>query len=150
MPDRSKSLRRVVMSMLVLFLVQYELGITVIMSNPPSISPIPLSDAAFRAALDQVGGVLYLHSIMGVLLVVISIVNLVMALQSGKRSVQVFGSLSFLGIAIAAGGGLFFVLSGFQNDHASHAMATNFLLSFAFLFLEFYYMKPEPMPKISQ
>jgi hypothetical protein len=55
--------------------------------------------------------------------------------------------MSFIGIAVAAGGGLFFVLSGFQNDHASHAMATNFILSFVFLFLELYTMKPDSKAK---
>ena len=43
----------------------------------------------------------------------------------------------------AAGGGLFFVLSGFQSDNASHTMATNFLLCFVLLFLELYSIKPE-------
>ena len=130
-----------VVAILVLLLIQYELGMTVIMSDTPSISPFNFSVEAFRGALDQVGGVAYLQAIMGGLLIVASIVNLVMALNSGIRSVQVFGVLSFLGIVVAAGGGLFFVLSGFQNDHASHAMATNFILSFAFLFLELYNMK---------
>ncbi len=45
------------------------------------------------------------------------------------RGTQVFGGLSF-------------VLSGFQNDGSSHNMATNFLLSFAFYFLELYVLKP--------
>jgi hypothetical protein len=135
---------------LVMLLVQYELGVTVIMSDPPAISPFSFSVTAFRAALDQVGGVAYLHALMGVLLLVVAVVNLVMALRSGLRSVQVFGVLSFLGIAIAAGGGFFFVLSGFQDDHASHAMATNFILSFAFLFLELYNMRPNPSVKAHQ
>ncbi len=79
-----------------------------------------------------------------------NMIILVMALRSGLRSVQGFGVLSFLGIAIAAGGGFLFVLSGFQDDHASHAMATNFILSFAFLFLELYNMRPNPRVKAHQ
>ena len=135
---------------LVMLLVQYELGVTVIMSDPPAISSFSFSVAAFRAALDQVGGVAYLHALMGGLLLVVAVVNLVMALRSGLRSVQVFGVLSFLGIAIAAAGGFLFVLSGFQDDHASHAMATNFILSFAFLFLELYNMRPNSRAKAPQ
>jgi hypothetical protein len=147
MSDRFRALRNMVVAALVLLALQYELGITVIMSNPPSISPIPFSDAAFRGALDQAGGVIYLHAVMGGILALVSIINLVMALRSGLRRVQVVGVLVFLGIFVAAGGGLFFVLSGFQNDNASHAMATNFLLSFVLLFLELYFIKPEPKVK---
>ena len=73
---------------------------------------------------------------------IISIINMILALGTKIRKVQVFAILSFLSIVIAAGGGLFFVLSGFQNDNASHAMATNFILSFAFSFIEIYSARP--------
>jgi hypothetical protein len=56
--------------------------------------------------------------------------------------VQVFGSLAFLATLLAAITGLFFTLSGFQNDGDSHGMASNFLLSFTFYFLELYFLKP--------
>jgi uncharacterized membrane protein len=72
----------------------------------------------------------------------ISVLNLILALRTKIRKVQIFGVLSFLTLLIAAGGGLIFVLSGFQNDNASHAMATNFLLSFIFSFIVFYYARP--------
>jgi hypothetical protein len=143
MSDQFKSLRIMVIVILVMLLFEYELGITVMMSNPPSIPPFNFSEETFRGALEQAAGVAPLHALLGGLLVVLSIVNLVMALRSSIRSVQVFGFLSLLSIVIAAGGGYFFVVSGFQNDNASHAMATNFILSFAFLFLELYNMKPE-------
>ena len=147
MSDRFRALRNIVAATLVLLALQFELGITVIMSNPPSIPPVAFSDAAVRGALDQAGGVIYPHAVLGGILAVAAIVNLVMALRSGLRRVQVVGVLVFLCIAVAAGGGLVFVLSGFQNDSASHAMATNFLLSFALLFLELYFIKPEPKAK---
>jgi hypothetical protein len=60
------------------------------------------------------------------------------------RSVQVFGSLAFLTILLAAITGLLYTMSGFQNDGDSHGMATNFLLSFTFYFLELYFLKPAP------
>jgi Ni,Fe-hydrogenase I cytochrome b subunit len=114
-----------------------------IISDPPSISPFNFSVETFRWAPGQVAGVATLHALLGGLLVVLSIVNLVMALRSSIRSVQVFGFLSLLSIVVAAGGGFFFVISVFQNDNASHAMATNFILSFAFLFLELYNLEPD-------
>jgi hypothetical protein len=58
--------------------------------------------------------------------------------------VQVFGSLAFLATLLAAATGLLFVLSGFQNNGDTHGMATNFLLSFTFYFLELYFLKPAP------
>jgi hypothetical protein len=137
-----------VVATLVMLLIQYELGIAVIMSDPPSTTPFNFSIAAFRGALTQVGGVGYLHALMGGILLAVSVANLAMALRSGLRSVQVFGVLSFISIVVAAGGGFIFVLSGFQNDNASHAMATNFILSFAFLFLELYNMKLESKAKV--
>jgi hypothetical protein len=35
-----------------------------------------------------------------------------------------------------------FVLSGFQDNNYSHGMASNFILTFAFYFLELYLLKP--------
>ncbi len=139
--NQSKPLRITAVIMLVLLFLQYEFGMATIMANPPSIPPFSFSNAAFQNALDQVGIVALIHAGLGGWLVIFSVANLILALRTKIRSVQIFGVLSFLTIVIAAGGGLFFVLSGFQNDHASHTMATNFLLSFTFFFLELYYAK---------
>jgi len=84
-----------------------------------------------------------IHAIVGAWLVILAAINLLLSLRSKVRSAQVYGILSFLSMLFAAGGGLFFVLSGFQSDNASHTMATNFLLSFVLLFLELYSIKPE-------
>ena len=137
-----KPLRIMTMFMIVLLFLQYELGIATIMADPASIPPFSFSITAFRNALEQVGGVAYLHAGFGGWLVMISVLNLILALRTKIRKVQIFGVLSFLTLLIAAGGGLIFVLSGFQNDNASHAMATNFLLSFIFSFIVFYYARP--------
>ena len=137
-----KHLRILTVVMIVSLFLQYELGIATSMANPASIAPFSFSITAFRSALEQVGGVAVLHAGFGGWLVIISVTNLVLALKTKIRKVQIFGVLSFLSIIIAAGGGLFFVLSGFQNDNASHAMATNFLLSFTFSFIELYYTRP--------
>ena len=145
--NQLKPLRITAMVMLVLLFLQYELGMATIMANPPSIPPFGFSFTAFRSALDQVGVVALLHAGLGGWLVIFSVINLILALRTKIRSAQIFGVLSFLSVVFAAGGGLFFVLSGFQNDHASHAMATNFILSFAFSFLELYAIKPDSKSK---
>ena len=137
-----KHLRIMTVIMIVSLFLQYELGIATIMANTDSIPPFSFSITVFRNALEQVGGVALLHAGFGAWLVIISVINLFLALKTKIRKVQIFGVLSFLSIVIAAGGGLFFVLSGFQNDNASHAMATNFILSFTFSFIELYYARP--------
>ena len=86
MSDQYRSLRNMVIIILVMLLFQYELGITVIMSNPPSISPFNFSVEAFRGALDQAGGLIYLHALMGEMLLAVSIANLVMAHRSAGIS----------------------------------------------------------------
>ena len=140
--NQLKSVRISAVVMLVLLFLQYEFGMATIMSDIASIPSFDFSITAFRSALDHAGVVALIHAGLGGWLVIFSVVNLILALRTKIRRVQIFGVLSFLTIMIAAGGGLFFVLSGFQNDHASHAMATNFLLSFTFFFLELYYAKP--------
>lgn len=82
------------------------------------------------------------HAGLGGCLVIISMISLILALRSRIRSVQVFGILAFLATLLAATTGLLFVLSGFQNNGDTHGMATNFILAFAFCFLELYFLKP--------
>ncbi len=138
MLSRLKRLQIMTIVMIVLLFLQYELGMATIMADIPSRSPFRFSIAAFQGALEQAGGVAPVHAIFGGIVVIVALINLILALMTKVRSVQILGVLNFLFIIVAAGGGLFFVLSGFQNDHASHAMATNFLLSFAFSFIELY------------
>ena len=138
-----KPLRILLIATLILLFFQYESGITVNFANPASIAPFDFSIVAFLNALNGVGSVALIHAIVGGLLLLLELVNMVMALRSKVRSAQVYGVLSFITMIFAAGGGLYFVLSGFQSDNASHAMATNFLLSFVLLFLELYAIKPE-------
>lgn len=142
MSPNLKPVRITAMVMLALLFLQYELGMTTIMSDPASIPPFDFSITAFRSALDHAGIVALIHAGFGVWLVIFAIVNLVLALRTKIRSVQIVGVLSFIAVLLAAHGGWRFVLSGFQDDHASHEMATNFILSFAFFFLELYYTKP--------
>ena len=138
-----KSLRVLVIVILVLLVVQYEFGMAVNIANPPSIAPFGFSIPKISDALHQAGSVALIHAILGAWLVILSAITLILSFRSKIRSVQIYGALSFLTIVFAAGGGLFFVLSGFQNANASHTMATNFILSFALFFLELYAIKPE-------
>ncbi len=136
-----KRLRIMMVVMIVMLFLQYELGIATIMSDIPSTSPFSFSVTAFRGALERAGGIAVVHAGFGGIIILVALVNLILALMTKVRAVQILGMLNFLFILIAAGGGLFFVLSGFQNDHASHAMATNFILAFAFSFIELFYIR---------
>ncbi len=138
MSSQLKRLRFMIVVMIVLLFVQYEFGMATIMSDIPSRSPFGFSVAALRGALEQAGPVALIHAGFGGLVLIVGLINLVLALATKVRSLQILGALNFIFLIIAAGGGLFFVLSRFQNDHASHAMATNFLLAFAFSFIELY------------
>ena len=137
-----KSLRIAVIALLVFLAIQFEFGMAVNLANPPSIPPFPFSFSTVISALNQVGFIAIIHAALGIILTILSLVSLVMALESKIRSVQIFGELGFLSMVLAAIMGLFFVLSGFQNENYSHGMATNFLLTFGFNFLELYFLKP--------
>jgi hypothetical protein len=141
---RSKGLRIMVMVLLALLGLQYEFGMAVNLATQPSLPAFGFSLNDVLIALNQIGVVAVIHASLGSGLVFISIISLILSLRSGMRSVQVFGSLAFLTILLAAITGLLYTMSGFQNDGDSHGMATNFLLSFTFYFLELYFLKPAP------
>jgi hypothetical protein len=129
-----------VIILLALLGLQYEFGMAVNIANPPTLAPTSLN--GINNALNQVGAVAMIHASLGSALVIFSILILIFSLRSGLRSLQVFGSLAFLTTLLAAVTGLLFTMSGFQNNGDSHGMATNFLLSFTFYFLELYFLKP--------
>ena len=140
--NQFRVLRGSIIAMQILLFLQFELGMTVNMSDPPAIPPFAFSLPQVLDAINGVGVVARLHAGLGVILLLLAVVILLLSLPSGIRRVQVYGVLAFLTIAVAAGGGLFFVLSGFQDNHSGHAMATNFIVSFALYFLELYALKP--------
>jgi hypothetical protein len=95
-------------------------------------------------ALNGVGVVAVIHASLGAWLEIFSLVSIIFALRSDVRGVQVFGSLAFIATCLALTTGLMYTFSGFQNDGFSHGMATMFLLSFSFNFVELYFLKPDP------
>jgi hypothetical protein len=136
-------LRILVIVTLSLLVIQFELGMAVNLSpNLSDIPPFVFSVNAIAEALNSVGSVALIHAIVGGVLAILSVINLVMALFSGNRGVQIFGTLAFLSTILSAMTGVMFVLSGFQNDGLSHGMATNFILAFVFYFIELYILKP--------
>jgi len=139
-----KGLRVAVVTLIVFLAFQFELGMAINLSDPPNIPPISFSLHNVLGALNQVGSIALVHALLGTVLTVLALVTLVLALASKIRSVQVFGVLGFLSMTLAATSGVLFVLSGYQNDHYSHGMATNFILTFVFYFLELYFLKPSP------
>ncbi len=139
---RFKGLRTWVIVMLAFLVLQYEFGIAFNLTNLPSLSPFGFSLVQFNNALNRVGPVAQTHAGWGVIVGVLAIVLMILSLRSGIRSVQVFGSLGFVGVLVAGIMGQFFVMSGYQNDNYSHGMATFFILTFIFYFLELYFLKP--------
>jgi hypothetical protein len=139
--NQIKWLRVAVITLIVLLAVQFEFGMAVNLSNLPSLAPFGFSFPTILSALNQAGAVAVVHAILGTVLTILSLVTLIMALASKIRSVQIFGGLGFLAMALAEINGVIFVLSGFQNDNYSHGMATMFILTFGFYFLELYFLK---------
>jgi hypothetical protein len=147
--NQLKWLRVTVVTLLVFLAIQFEFGIAITLSNPPSIPPFGFSLPSVLSALNLVGFIAVFHTVLGIILTILSVISLVMALASKIRSVQIFAVLGFLCMSLAATMGLFFVLSGFQEDNYSHGMATNFLLTFGFYFLELYFLKPASKTQVS-
>ncbi len=139
-----KTLRVFLIVILVLLGLQFELGMAVNIANPTAIAPFPYSSAAFSDALRGAGILTEVHADFGALLALFSLVVMIYSLLSRVRGAQIFGTLAFLSTLAAGDGGLLFVLSGFHSDNSSHQMATNFLLTFAFYFIELYVLKPAP------
>ena len=140
--NQIKWLRVAVISLLLLLVIQFEFGMAVNLSNLPSIPSFGFSFSSVTSALNQAGFVAFIHAVLGTVLTIFSLIVLVMALDSRTKSLQIFGGLGFLTMALAETNGLLFVLSGFQNDNYSHGMATMFILTFGFYFLELYFLKP--------
>ncbi len=141
--NQFKSLRVIAVIILVLLTIQYELGMDVNFSpNLPKLSPVGFSLVKISDALHQAGPVALAHAGLGSLLILLSILTAILAIESKVRSVQIFGVLGFLSVSLAALGGVLFTLSGFQQDNYSLMMASNFLLAFIFYFLELYFLKP--------
>lgn len=142
-PSSRKTFQRVfVIILLVLFAIQFELGMAV------NLAPTLQNTPAFRfsiqpvmQALQSVGFVAMLHAGNAILLLILALINMITSLTSRVRMAQVFGTLGFISTVLAAYGGIAFTLSGFQDDGFSHAMASNFILAFIFYFLELYGLK---------
>jgi len=112
------------------------------LSNLPSLDALGFSLGGIGGALNQAGTAAIIHATLGTLLTIVSLIGTVMAVRSKVTSVRIFGILGFLSTALAALNGVLFTLSGFQNDGYSHGMATGFILTFGFYFLELYFLKP--------
>ena len=139
-----KSLQIMVIITLILLTIQYELGMYINLSpNLPELAPFGFSLMKILDVLHLAGPAALAHAVLGSLLTLMSILTLILSLRSKIRSVQIFGSLGFLTMLVAMIGGILFTLSGFQEDHYSLAMASNFILTFIFYFLELYFLKPD-------
>lgn len=130
---------------LVLLTLQFELGMAVnLVPSLPDIPAFTFSLNGIADALQKIGPVALVHASLGLFLVLAALVNLVAVSVSRVNGAIVFGVLGLLSLALAVVSGAGFVLSGFQNDGLSHGMASNFILSFIFFFLQLYNLKGVP------
>ncbi len=130
------------MVLLALLVVQYFFGMLVNFSDPPSLAAFRVGDSnALIIALRAAGGLAPEHAVLGLVIWVIALVNLVLCLRTGIRSVQVLGCLAFLAVSLAGIGGTLFITSGFNNATGTKMMAGNFLFSYTFAFSEQYFLK---------
>ena len=141
--NQSKQLSMMVGVILILLAIQYELGMFINLSpDLPELPAFGFSLQGISNALHQAGLVALVHAILGSFLALMSLWILIFSLRSKTRSVKILGSLGFLLMIAAWAGGVLFTLSGFQDDHYSLAMASDFILAFSFYFLELYFLKP--------
>ncbi len=146
--NRSTFARIMVIIILVLLTLQFELGMAVnLVPSLPDIPPFSFSLSGIVAALQKIGPVALAHASLGLFLVLASLINLIATLVSRVEGAVVFSVLGIVSLVLAASTGAGFVLSGFQNDGLSHGMASNFILSYIFFFLELYNLKS--VPKVS-
>jgi hypothetical protein len=135
--NQLKSLRVMVAVTLVLLAIQYELGMVINLSpDLPELPAFGFSLLKISDALHLAGPTAWAHAGLGSILALLSILTLILSIRSRIRSVQLFGSLRFLAVVSVVAGGVLFTLSGFQEDHFSLTMASDFILAFIFYFLE--------------
>ncbi len=140
--NQLRVLRIFIVVLLALLFVQYDFGMLVNLSNPPSLAAFRVGDSnAFNAALNAAGGLARPHAILGFLIWITALVNAVLALRTRVRAAQALGLLAFLAVTLAGIGGALFISSGFYNDNASKVMAGNFIFSYSFIFLELFFLK---------
>jgi hypothetical protein len=140
--DTFRLLRITLIVLIVLLALQFELGMAVNLSDLHSIPAFGFSVSAILSALAKVGGAAVTHAMLGTLMAIGVIFTMIRSLGSGIRRVQVVGVLLFVTMALATLNGFLFTLSGFDNDGYSHGMATGFILSLLFCFMELYFLKP--------
>ena len=142
--NQFKFLRQMVGITLILLAIQYELGMAINLSPTlPELPAFGFSLAKISDALHLAGTAALAHAALVGILTITSVLTISLSLSSRIRSVQVFASLGFLSVLSAAAGGVLFTLSGFQEDHFSLAMTSDFVLAFIFYFLQLYFLKPD-------
>src|SRR5690242_14453664 len=110
-PNQYRSLRILVIIMLILLWMQYELGMSINLS--PSLPQLPsfgFSLMRISSALHQAGLMALAHAILGSSLAVLSLLALALSLASNVRRVQIVGALGSLFVVVAAAGGVLFTL----------------------------------------
>jgi hypothetical protein len=140
--DTFRPLRINLIVLIVLLALQFEMGISINLSDLHTIPAFGFSVSAVFGALAKVGGDAVAHAVLGTIMALGAIFTMISSLASGIRRVQVFGVIVFVTFALASVNGYLFVLSGFENNGYSHGMATSFIVSLIACFMELYFLKP--------
>lgn len=115
--------------------------------SPLSPGQVNTSSASILAGLAQAGPSAFIHMLLGVVVGLLSILNMAAALRSGVRRIQVFGTLAFLSILAAGSLGLVFVASGFRDTFLLLGLVPLFILAVISYLLELFSLKALPRPE---
>ena len=140
-----RTLRILVWLNLALLLLLLIFGLAFDSTQATRLAPSGFSTTV--AAIGRTGASGFIHMSLGLLVGLFALVNLVVALRSGLRRVQIFGSLAFLAILAAGIVGLFFVFTGFQDTGLILGLVPLFLLSVIAYLLELFSLKVSPQPQ---
>jgi hypothetical protein len=149
MPNSSqrKNLRTLVILNLALLALLLVFGLAFDTKNMAGGPPSGITPAQLVTDFNQAGIASYLHMGIGIVLAVFSLANTMLALRSGWRRVQVFGTLALLFILAAGIFGLFFVASGFQATALLAGLVPFFILSVLAYLMELLFLRA---PVVSQ
>jgi heme A synthase len=140
----TRKFRILLVLMLVTLAIQGWLGDTVNIFYAPAsgVTPPTYTMAGFFGEVQSAGYSLVSHTVIGIILVILSGIVLGLSFRWSKsRAVRITSALGFLSVVSAAVGGFFFVMSGFANGGNSAQMGGSFISAFALFFLALFYAK---------
>jgi len=116
--------------------------VNIFVAPSAGVSPPPFSLAGLLQGIESLGLPLIWHAIEGLSLVVVGLALVILSfLWSCPKSVKISSLLAFIYLAVAAAGGVLFVLSGFSAGGYSMQMGGSFVGAYALYFVALYFSK---------